>query len=93
MIVLLGFLGYAFRDSLDKALPLLRTANRVDIAIAVCLIALYYLSFVVGWQLILRAYGIRLGYRAVLGAEMLSMLAKYVPGGVWTVFLPRLLIG
>ncbi len=84
MIVLLGFLGYAFRDSLDKALPLLRTANRVDIVIAVCLIALYYLSFVVGWQLILRAYGIRLGYRAVLGAEMLSMLAKYVPGGVWT---------
>ena len=33
-----------------------------------------------GWQAILRAYGIRLGYRAVLGAEMLSMLAKYVPG-------------
>ena len=37
-----------------------------------------------GWQSILRAYGIRLGYRAVLGAEMLSMLAKYIPGGVWT---------
>ena len=38
----------------------------------------------IGWQSILRAYGIRLGYRAVLGAEMLSMLAKYIPGGVWT---------
>ena len=37
-----------------------------------------------GWQRILRAYGIRLGYRTVLGAEMLSMLAKYIPGGVWT---------
>ncbi len=37
-----------------------------------------------GWQRILRAYGIRLGYREVLGAEMLSMLAKYIPGGVWT---------
>ena len=62
----------------------MRSANRTDIAIGVCLIALYYLSFVIGWQLILRAYGIRLGYRVVLGAEMLSMLAKYIPGGVWT---------
>ena len=77
-------MGFAFRGSLHDAIPLLRRADRLDVAIATALIAAYYLSFVIGWQLILRAYGIRLGYRTILGAEMLSMLAKYVPGGVWT---------
>ena len=48
------------------------------------LLAAYYLLFVLGWQRILRAYSIRLGYGEALGAEMLSMLAKYIPGGVWT---------
>ena len=33
---------------------------------------------------ILAAYGIRVPYRVALQAEMLSMLAKYIPGGVWT---------
>ena len=32
----------------------------------------------------MRAYGIRLSYPVALQAEMLSMLAKYIPGGVWT---------
>ncbi|MEO5574908.1 MAG: lysylphosphatidylglycerol synthase domain-containing protein, partial [Gaiellaceae bacterium] len=40
--------------------------------------------FVLGWLRILAAYGIRIPYRVALQAEMLSMLAKYVPGGVWT---------
>jgi glycosyltransferase 2 family protein len=39
---------------------------------------------VLGWQRILAAYGIRIPYRVALQAEMLSMLAKYIPGGVWT---------
>ena len=33
---------------------------------------------------ILAAWGIRIPYRVALQAEMVSMLAKYVPGGVWT---------
>jgi uncharacterized membrane protein YbhN (UPF0104 family) len=32
----------------------------------------------------LDAWGIRVPYRIALQAEMVSMLAKYVPGGVWT---------
>ena len=66
------------------AWPRLRHADLKLVALALVLLAIYYLLFVLGWQSILRAYGIRLGYRAVLGAEMLSMLAKYIPGGVWT---------
>ena len=77
-------LAYAFRGELRKALPLLRHAQLWDVAIGTALIAVYYLTFVLGWKEILRAYGIRLSYRDVLGAEMLSMLAKYIPGGVWT---------
>jgi uncharacterized membrane protein YbhN (UPF0104 family) len=39
---------------------------------------------VLGWQAILRQFGSPLPYPAALRAEMLSLLAKYVPGGVWT---------
>ena len=83
-VVLLAFLGYEFSDAVRDAWPRLRHADLKLVALALVLLAAYYLLFVLGWQSILRAYGIRLGYRAVLGAEMLSMLAKYIPGGVWT---------
>ena len=44
----------------------------------------YYLVFVLGWMRILDDWGVRISYPAALRAEMVSMLAKYVPGGVWT---------
>ena len=44
----------------------------------------YYLVFILGWIRILAAWGIRIPYRVALQAEMVSMLAKYLPGGVWT---------
>jgi glycosyltransferase 2 family protein len=83
-VVLLGVLVYEFSGATRDAWPRLRHADLRLVALAHVLLAVYYLLFVLGWQSILRAYGIRLGYRAVLGAEMLSMLAKYIPGGVWT---------
>lgn len=80
----LAFLGYAFRDSWSEAAPLLRDADIVDLALACLLLAVYYLLFVLGWIWILRELGIRVTYRVALQSEMVSMLAKYVPGGVWT---------
>jgi glycosyltransferase 2 family protein len=82
--VMTGFLVYSVGDSWREAEDAVRSANPADLGLALLAIAAYYLAFVVGWQLILRAQGIRLGYRDTLRAEMLSMLAKYVPGGVWT---------
>lgn len=82
--VLLGFLGYALRDVWGDAGPRLRHADPLDLLLACLVLSAYYLVFVVGWQRILRSYGIRVPYRIALQAEMLSMLAKYVPGGVWT---------
>jgi uncharacterized membrane protein YbhN (UPF0104 family) len=84
LAVFLGFLGYAFRDSWREAAPLMRDADWVDLAISAVLLAAYYLLFVLGWVWILHALDIRVGYRIALQAEMVSMLAKYVPGGVWT---------
>ena len=84
LAVLLGALGYAMRDVWDDAAPRLRNASVADLGIATAIIAAYYAVFVLGWQRILAAYGIRVPYRVALQAEMLSMLAKYVPGGVWT---------
>ena len=98
LAVLLGALAWALRDVWADAAPRLQHADPVEIALAVLVVAAYYLVFVVGWVWILAAYGIRLPYRIALQAEMLSMLAKYVPGGVWTpaarvVALRRLGIG
>jgi uncharacterized membrane protein YbhN (UPF0104 family) len=72
------------RDAWDDALPRLRDADVVDLGLALAVLAVYYLLFVVGWQWILAALGIRIRYGLALQAEMASMLAKYVPGTVWT---------
>ena len=82
--VLLGALGWALRDVWADAAPRLTNADLTDLAIATAIVAVYYVVFVLGWQRILAAYGIQIPYRVALQAEMLSMLAKYVPGGVWT---------
>ena len=84
LVIVLGFLGYAFRGTWEDAEPRLRSASLVDLGISTAILAAYYLLFVAGWMTILAAYGIRVPYRIALQAEMLSMLAKYVPGGVWT---------
>src|ERR687898_2289394 len=84
LAVLLGALAWALRDVWAEAAPLLRHADLGDVAIATAIVAAYYLVFVLGWLRILAAYGIHIPYRVALQSEMLSMLAKYVPGGVWT---------
>lgn len=84
LAILLGALGWALRDVWADAAPRLWDADLSDLAIATAIVAAYYLVFVLGWVRILAAYGIRIPYRVALQAEMLSMLAKYVPGGVWT---------
>jgi uncharacterized membrane protein YbhN (UPF0104 family) len=84
LAIFLGALGWALRDVWADAAPRLRHASLVDLGIALAVLAAYYLVFVLGWMRILAAYGIKIQYRVALQAEMLSMLAKYVPGGVWT---------
>ena len=84
LAVLLAALGWGLRDVWGDAVPRLQHADLTDLALAMAILAAYYLVFVVGWLRILAAYGIRIPYRVALQAEMLSMLAKYVPGGVWT---------
>ena len=84
LAVILAFLAYSLRHSWHEAGPRLRHARLVDVALSLVFLAAYYLAFVVGWMIILRGLGQRIGYREALRAEMLSLLAKYVPGGVWT---------
>ena len=84
LAVFLAALGWALRDVWADAAPRLRNADLVDLGLALLVLAAYYLVFVLGWMRILVGYGIRIPYRVALQAEMLSMLAKYVPGGVWT---------
>jgi uncharacterized membrane protein YbhN (UPF0104 family) len=84
LVVLLGALGYAARSAWHDAQPLLEHADRSDIALGCLFLAVYYLAFILGWMRILRVFGAALPYREALRAEMLSLLAKYIPGGVWT---------
>ena len=67
-----------------KAGSRLEHANLLDLLLALLSIAAYYLVFILGWIKMLDAWGIKISYRVALQAEMVSMLAKYVPGGVWT---------
>ena len=75
---------FAVRGEWAKAGPELADANPAWVALALIAVAVYYLVFIVGWVRILDSLGITVPYIVALQAEMVSMLAKYIPGGVWT---------
>jgi uncharacterized membrane protein YbhN (UPF0104 family) len=87
LVILAGFfvsVGWAVRGSLEDAGDDLRNANPALFVLGCVALAAYYLVFVCGWMRILADWNVRISYPAALRAEMVSMLAKYVPGGVWT---------
>jgi uncharacterized membrane protein YbhN (UPF0104 family) len=87
LIVLAAFfvsLGWALRHQLHSAAHDLDNANLVLFGGGCAALGAYYLVFVIGWMRILAEWGIELPYPVALRAEMLSMLAKYIPGGIWT---------
>ena len=87
LVVLAAFflsLGWALRGTVRAAAHDLDNANLVYFALGCAALGGYYLVFVLGWIRILAEWGIELSYPAALRAEMISMLAKYIPGGIWT---------
>ena len=82
--VTVAFCVWAVRDQWAKARPLLENAKPGYLALSFAAVAVYYLVFILGWIRILEAWDIRVSYRVALQAEMVSMLAKYIPGAVWT---------
>jgi uncharacterized membrane protein YbhN (UPF0104 family) len=84
LVVFFVFVGYAMRGSFEDAGDDLRNANPVYFILACLTLAAYYLLFVLGWMRILADWDLRISYPAALRAEMVSMLAKYIPGGIWT---------
>ena len=84
LAIFLGSIGWALRGSFKDAGDDLRNANPLLFTLACVVLAAYYLVFVFGWMRILADWDLHISYPAALRAEMVSMLAKYVPGGVWT---------
>ncbi len=84
LAAIIGFCTWAVWSEWSKAGHRLEHAKPGYVALAFALVALYYLVFILGWIRMLAAWGIRVPYRVALQAEMVSMLAKYIPGGVWT---------
>jgi uncharacterized membrane protein YbhN (UPF0104 family) len=84
LAIFFGAIGWAVRGSLRSAGDDLRNADLLQFGIGCAFLAAYYLLFVLGWMRILADWGQTISYPAALRAEMVSMLAKYVPGGVWT---------
>ncbi|HEY6961735.1 MAG TPA: lysylphosphatidylglycerol synthase transmembrane domain-containing protein [Gaiellaceae bacterium] len=82
--VTVALCAWAVVDQWHKAGPRLADARPAYVALAFATIAVYYLIFILGWIRMLAAWDIVVPYRAALQAEMVSMLAKYLPGGVWT---------
>jgi uncharacterized membrane protein YbhN (UPF0104 family) len=79
-----AFCVWAVRGQWSKAGPLLEHARPGFLALGFATVAAYYLVFILGWMRILEAWDIRIPYRIALQSEMISMLAKYIPGAVWT---------
>ena len=84
LVLTVGFCAWAVQDQWSKAAPLLENAKPAYLALSFAIVAVYYLVFILGWVRMLDAWGIDVSYRVALQAEMVSMLAKYLPGGVWT---------
>ena len=84
LAVFLGSIGWALRGSFRAAGDDLRNADPLLFTLACLVLAAYYLVFVFGWMRIMADWDLQISYPAALRAEMVSMLAKYVPGGVWT---------
>jgi glycosyltransferase 2 family protein len=84
LVLFFGLVGWALRGSIRSAADDLDHANLVLFGFGCLALGGYYLAFVLGWMRILAEWGIRLSYAQALRAEMISMLAKYVPGGIWT---------
>lgn len=84
LAIFLGLLAWGIRGSFHSAWSDLRDANPALFVLACAAVAAYYLVFVIGWMRILADWGVRISYPTSLNAEIVSMLAKYVPGGVWT---------
>lgn len=84
LVVFFVSIGTALRGSFRDAGDDLRNASPAYFVLACVAIAAYYLVFVFGWIRILADWGHRISYPAALRAEMVSTLAKYIPGGVWT---------
>jgi len=84
LAIFVGFLAYAIRGAFHDAWDDIRNADPKWFTLACIFVAVYYLVFVIGWTWILRDWGIEMPYPVALRAEMVSMLAKYIPGGIWT---------
>jgi uncharacterized membrane protein YbhN (UPF0104 family) len=83
LVVFFAAVAWALRGSVHGAVRDLENANVVYFALGCAALATYYLVFVLGWMRILSEWGVELPYPAALRAEMISMLAKYIPGAIW----------
>jgi hypothetical protein len=83
LVVFFASLAWAIRGSLHGAWHDLKNANVALFALGCAALAAYYLVFVLGWIRILGEWGVRITYPVALRAEMISMLAKYIPGAIW----------
>jgi uncharacterized membrane protein YbhN (UPF0104 family) len=83
LVVFFASLAFALRGAVHGAVHDLKNANVVLFALGCAALAAYYLVFVLGWVWILGEWGVQITYPVALRAEMISMLAKYIPGGIW----------
>lgn len=83
LLVFFGTLGFGLRGTFHSAKHDLDHSNLALFGVGCLALAAYYLVFVLGWMWILLEWGVRLPYPAALRAEMISMLAKYIPGAIW----------
>ena len=83
LVVFFAAVAWALRGAVHGAVHDLEHANVVLFGLGGAALATYYLVVVVGGVWILGEWGVQISYPVALRAEMISMLAKYIPGGIW----------
>jgi uncharacterized membrane protein YbhN (UPF0104 family) len=84
LAVFFSVFGWGLKGTFGSAEHDLHHSNLALFGLGCVALAAYYLVFVLGWKWILREWGVHISYPVALRSEMVSMLAKYIPGGVWT---------
>jgi uncharacterized membrane protein YbhN (UPF0104 family) len=84
LAVFFSVFGWGLRGTFNSAEHDLHHSNLALFGLGCVALAAYYLVFVLGWKWILAEWGVKISYPVALRSEMVSMLAKYIPGGVWT---------
>src|SRR3989304_6263567 len=85
LLIISYFIGKVTYREWDKISGYNWSPNVLLLILSVLILYLVYIIGGYGWILIMRMVGANIGLKKGLSIFLLSLLGRYIPGGVWTV--------